>query len=238
MTWQDTLLNEFALTSAEGPWYTDFLVNVQQDYPNIGLKSVPWGDGTSCPLLFSLKDALIDHFNERFKYREIGAETETRWQYTVDRVFDNIKRRYEFALTLYDANDITVLGKQYYEELHRVIGIGQSSSDTGSYSDSKTGKDTTTDVMKDTPIQALDSNNNYASAIAENEIAYASGGFGSNSRATSRRTDSGEDTTRERHDLDGTILEAIDKAMNDFIDLIDMFVDEFEICFINTLGRI
>ena len=238
MNFLDMLMDEFGITDAEGPWYTDFLHNVQDDYPNIGLKSVPWGDGTDCPKLYAIKDVLIAHFNERYKYREIGSETETRWQYTVDRVFDNIKRRYEFALGLYDDNDISELGKLYFEKLHREIGIGQSSTDTSSYSDSKTGADTTTTTYKDTPIQALDSNNNYASAINDNKIEYASGGFGSNNRSTSKRTDSGEDTTIEKHEIDTTLLKTIDEAIKDFIDLIDAFVDEFEICFINTLGRI
>ena len=233
----DLFENEFTNVPGEGPFYTSYLYQVQEDFPNIGLKSCPWNQ-TETPKLYAVKDTLIEHFNFIYRFREIGSETEERWQYTVDRVFDNIKRKYEFAFNIFEDNDLEVLGKQYSETIHRT-SVGNT-SDTGqsTYADSKTGSDSTTSKINDRPVQALSENGEYASAITKDTVAYGSGANGIHNSSGTKNVQGVEDVAVTRNDKDEAILKLVDDAMDDFIDLIDKFVDEFHVCFMSTLGRI
>lgn len=236
----DMLENEFAVTSQEGPFYTDFLINVQEDYPNIGLKSCPWGteETTDIPKLYAIKDVLIEHFNFVYKFREIGAETESRWQYTVDRVFDNIKRKYEYALDQYESNLIKKLGNEFSETITRDGQYHTENASEGGNTSAKTGSDTNKNVFNDTPIQALIDENNYASAITSNEIEYGNTVQNDSSSESESSSTVDEDITRTRVDKDKSILELVNDNIDNFRDLIDNFVNEFHVCFISTLGRI
>ena len=235
--WEDMLKDEFKLTAQEGPFYSDYLINVQSTYPNAGLKSCPWNESET-PKLYELKDVLIEHFDFIYRYREIGAETEERWQYTVDRIFDNIKRRYEFALNQYDENEIEKIGKYYKSTIHRdstTESEGSSSSEgnsTGSRSDTSKSK------FNDTPIQALMDSANYASSINDDTLDSESENNSTSESADTRSTTIEDDLTREYNEAPKSIMESVNDSIKYFRDLIDDFVDEFHVCFISTLGRI
>ena len=231
------LLSEFAVTEQEGPFYTDFLVNVQDDFPNAGLGACVWSE-TETPRLYALKDVLVEHFNFIYKYREIGAETEERWQYTIDRVFDNVKRRYEFALGQYDLNDISKIGKYFTETIHRdaTTNIDGSTENEGSYSGSSS--DTSKSTVNDTPIQALMDNANYASAITDGESSGESESTSNSTTTENKDTTIEDDITRTYNESPKSIMESVNDSIKYFRDLIDDFVDEFHVCFISTLGRI
>ena len=237
MTDLESIMDEYAESIAEGPFYTDYLINVQEDYPNIGLASVPWNQ-TETPKLFALKDTFIEHFNFIYKYREIGAETESRWQYTVDRVFDNIKRKYEFALNQYDLNDIAKIGKYFTETIHRdaTTNIDGNTENEGSYSGSSS--DTSKSTVNDTPIQALMDNANYASAINDGESSGESESTTNSTTTENRDTTIEDDITRTYNESPKSIMESVNDSIKYFRELIDDFVDEFHVCFISTLGRI
>lgn len=237
MSWQDYLDSEYAISPLEGPFYTDFLVNVQEDYPNIGLASCDWSN-TETPKLYIIKDILIEHFNFIYKYREIGAETESRWQYTVKRVFENIKRLYEHALSIYNDNDIKHLGIMYHDS---TSVLGTSANEGWTRDDStttKTGTDTVKNTYNDTPVQALISSNNYASAINDNETIY--GTTNTNGSEGSHRNDStfNNTITKDGYNADKSNIEMANENIKYFRDLIDDFVNEFGVCFISTLGRV
>ena len=185
-----------------------------------------------------IKDILIEHFNFVYKLREIGSETEERWQYTVDRVFDNIKRRYEFALGQYDDNDIKVLGKKYIETIHREAESESSSEGSGEHSSSDTSEEIAKNKFNDTPIQPLMETYDYASAITDNEVTAGRESSVSNSSTDHKESVVEEDITRTHTDFDKHIIDLINDSIDKFRDLVDDFVDEFKVCFINTLGRI
>lgn len=235
-SWEDMLKDEFALSIQEGPFYTDYLMNIQEDRPNAGLGACPWDNST--PRLYEIKNILIEHFNFIYKLREIGAETEERWQYTVDRVFDNIKRKYEFALGQYELNDISKIGKYFSETVHRdgTRNIDSNTTNEGTYTGS--GTDTSKTTVNDTPIQALMETANYASAITDGETSSESENSSTNNTTENRDTTIEDDITRERSEAPKSIMESVNDSIKYFRDLIDDFVDEFHVCFISTLGRI
>ena len=237
MTDWESIMDEYAESINEGPFYTDYLINVQEDYPNIGLASVPWNQ-TETPKLYALKDTMIEHFNFIYKYREIGAETETRWQYTVDRVFDNVKRKYEFALSQYDLNDIAKIGKGFVEEIETEGTTESTTEATSENTSTDSGRDVTKNQFNDTPIQPLIASENYATSITDAYVDYGKEVSSEGSRSDSRDTSHSGSLTRTRTEKDKSELELVNDSIKYFRDLIDDFVDEFHVCFISTLGRI
>ena len=238
MTIFDNLLeNEFTNVPGEGPFYTSYLYQVQEDFPNIGLKSCPWNE-TETPKLYILKDTLIEHFNFIYRFREIGSETEERWQYTIDRVFDNIKRRYEFALNLYDDNTISAIGKVYTESVTRHGESSASDSGSSSYSSEDSGSDNHQNVFNDRPVQQLTLNGPYASAVTDDYMNYGKKNEGENSSESSKESEMDETVNLTHTDKDASTVELVNDVIDKFRDLIDDFVDEFHVCFISTLGRI
>ena len=237
MTDWESIMDEYAESVAEGPFYTDYLINVQEDYPNIGLASVPWNQ-TETPKLYALKDIFIEHFNFIYKYREIGAETESRWQYTVDRVFDNVKRKYEFALSQYDLNDIAKIGKGFVEEIETEGTTESTTEATSENTSTDSGRDVTKNQFNDTPIQPLIASENYATYITDAYVDYGKEVSSEGSRSDSRDTSHSGSLTRTRTEKDKSDLELVNDSIKYFRDLIDDFVDEFHVCFISTLGRI
>lgn len=234
---EDLLENEFTNVPGEGPFYTSYLYQVQEDFPNIGLKSCPWNE-TETPKLYILKDTLIEHFNFIYRFREIGSETEERWQYTIDRVFDNIKRRYEFALNLYDENTISAIGKVYTESVVRHGESSASDSGSSSYSSEDSGSDNHQNVFQDRPVQQLTLNGPYASAVTDDYMNYGKKNEGENSSESSKESEMDETVDLTHTDKDASTVELVNDVIDKFRDLIDDFVDEFHVCFISTLGRI
>lgn len=234
--WNKMLEDEFKLTMQEGPFYSDYLINVQQTYPNAGLGKCPWSNAT--PRLYAIQDVLIEHFNFIYRYREIGAETEERWQYTVDRVFDNIKRKYEFALMQYDENEIEKVGKYYKSTIHRDSTTESQGSNSREGSSESSSTDTANSKFNDTPITPLMDNANYASSITDDSVENETSESSSSESSDTRNTTIEDDITREYNEAPKSIMESVNESIKYFRDLIDDFVDEFNICFISTLGRI
>lgn len=234
---EEMLDNEFGIEIGEGPFYTSYLVDVQEDYPNIGLKSCPW-NSVETPKLYLLKDELIEHFNFIYKYREIGSETEERWQYTVDRIFDNIKRKYEFALTMYDDNLIMAVGKTYSEQINRNTNNTSVSTSSSEYADNRTGTNTAKNKVNDRPIQSLIETGEYASLITDDTVDFDNDSTGTTENEGNNTFTGSDIIIRTRSDKDASTIELVNDIIDKFRDLIDMFVDEFNKCFMSTLGRI
>lgn len=240
-TYGDKMTNWYSflkLMDGEGPFYTDFLSNVQEDFPNAGLASAPWGDGTDIPKLYALKDVLIEHFNLVYKYREIGSETESRWQWTIDKTFDNIKRRYELALEIYDDNEITKIGRFYKEIINREANLDETGENSGSSESSSSSTDNTKNTFNDTPIEELISTGNYASSITDIDNDATSNSESSTSTTKSLDRDITEEIIRTKYEDDMSMIESANRTIREYMDIIDEFVNEFKYCFISTLGRI
>ncbi len=86
-------------------YITERLCDIWKLYPNAGLSSVRWTE--DCPNLFENKDMLIDLFETKFAFREIGNETVDVWQWYINRKFDEIKLKYEKMFAFEKENDIS-----------------------------------------------------------------------------------------------------------------------------------
>ena len=219
-------MDEFYL-SGEGPFYTDYLYKVQEDYPNAGLQTS--FDNLSetekldtLKYLYNHKDEIISQFNLTYKYHEIGSETEDKWQYTVDKLFTQIKREFNRYFMLYETAQIDELGKKYTES-----GSSNTLKDGSSFSSGTTNNK---NVFKDTPITPLMENADYATNITEDD------GNNENESESSEEIDNQYSLTRE--DKDKQNIELLQKNMDVWFDLITEFVDRFKICFMDELTRV
>lgn len=210
------------IIAGESPFYTDFLYHVQEDYPNAGIKAVLVGltptEQSELSYLYAHSSQIIEHFNIKYKYREIGSETESRWQYEISKIFDNVKRVYNRWFMLYETNNVNLLAKELTETFSR---SGSSSAESSSES-SGTGKS----VFQDTPVQALVSTGNYATNITDDTSSSESSG--------TNGTEFSEEYTKTKSDKDKTNLELINKNVAIWNDLIDRFVSEFDVCFMDV----
>lgn len=126
----------------EGPYYTDYLSDLQEVNPTIGLISVEWLEDTYT-YLAKHKDRLITRFNREYAYREIGQETETRWQIVLQSRFDEVAEHFDHMYKVYELNDVDELGTGYKisDTLKRTTNGSLNSSNNR----------TATSKFKDTP---------------------------------------------------------------------------------------
>lgn len=219
-------VNDYYL-SGERPFYTDYLYKVQEDYPNAGLQTSfdnlsEAEKLTTLKYLYNHKDEIIEQFNLTYKYHEIGSETEEKWQYTVDKLFTQIKREFNRYFMLYETERIDELGKKYTESGNSTTMKDGSSSSSGSNSNKN--------VFKDTPITPLMENADYATNITEDD------GNSENQSESSEEIDNQYSVTRE--DKDRQNIELVQKNMDAWFDIITEFVDRFKICFMDELTRV
>lgn len=226
MNFQDYWQSGEYYLAGEGPFYTDYLVDVQKDYPGAGLKVTIDNLSTSqiaeIPRLYSHSSQLIELFDLKFKYYEIGSETEDRWQHQIDKKFAEIKRRYEHWFTLYETNNIDTLGKI----------LTESYSESGTHNNTTSGSSSNTDksTFQDTPIQELMANKHYATNITDD--------VGTSERSG---TDDGEYTRqyqKNKNDKDKATLELVEDNIRIWNDLINRFVDEFMNCFMDEITKV
>ena len=219
-------VNDYYL-SGERPFYTDYLYKVQEDYPNAGLQTSfdnlsEAEKLTTLTYLYSHKDEIISQFNLTYKYHEIGSETEEKWQYTVDKLFTQIKREFNRYFMLYETGRIDELGKKYTESGNSTTNKEGSSSSSGSNSNKN--------VFKDTPITPLMENADYATNITEDD------GESENESESSEEIANQYIVTRE--DKDKQNIELVQKNMDAWFDIITEFVDRFKVCFMDELTRV
>ena len=213
--------------SGERPFYTDYLYKVQEDYPNAGLKTSfdnlsETEKTTTLTYLYNHADEIISQFNLTYKFHEIGSETEEKWQYTVDKLFTQIKREFNRYFMLYETGHIDELGKKYTESGNSTTNKEGSSSSSGSNSNKN--------VFKDTPITPLMENADYATNITEDD--------GSSETESESSEEIANQYIVTREDKDRQNIELVQKNMDAWFDIITEFVDRFKICFMDELTRV
>ena len=213
--------------SGERPFYTDYLYKVQEDYPNAGLKTSfdnlsETEKTTTLTYLYNHADEIISQFNLTYKFHEIGSETEEKWQYTVDKLFTQIKREFNRYFMLYETGRIDELGKKYTESGNSTTNKEGSSSSSGSNSNKN--------VFKDTPITPLMENADYATNITEDD--------GSSETESESSEEIANQYIVTREDKDRQNIELVQKNMDAWFDIITEFVDRFKICFMDELTRV
>lgn len=213
--------------SGERPFYTDYLYKVQEDYPNAGLQTsfdnLSETEKTdTLAYLYNHADEIISQFNLTYKFHEIGSETEEKWQYTVDKLFTQIKREFNRYFMLYETGRIDELGKKYTESGNSTTNKEGSSSSFGSNSNKN--------VFKDTPITPLMENADYATNITEDD--------GSSETESESSEEIANQYIVTREDKDRQNIELVQKNMDTWFDIITEFVDRFKICFMDELTRV
>jgi hypothetical protein len=130
----------------EGPFFTEYLADIQASYtpvvddsttpPTItyriesdfGLERLTWPMSGH---VFNHKTALISRFNERYAWREIGAETRERFLHNLQVKFNGMLFHYEHRFALYDDNAAKL--KEYSEIIDRETGNTDKFLDTPGY---------------------------------------------------------------------------------------------------------
>lgn len=119
----------------EGPFFTDYLIHVQEIYPNTGLHECDWNE-TLYPKLAEHKSRLIQRFNRTFAFREIGQETVTRFQFELQNRFDEIAEHYDHAYKVTSENNVDIIGLGYTldENYNRQITTTNSTEESNTLS--------------------------------------------------------------------------------------------------------
>lgn len=186
----------------EGPFFTEYLADIQasstpvvddsttpptityRSESDFGLERLTW---PASGHVLAHKTALVSRFNERYAWREIGAETRERFLHILQVKFNGMLFHYEHRFGLYDDNAAKL--KEYSEIIDR---------ETGS-----------TDKYLDTPGRNVTIGDNYLTNV---------------------RKITGTDKIT---DPKGTVVEAMNRLMDELRDLEEEFVDEFGECFIS-----
>lgn len=204
----------------EQPYFTDMLYNVRLYFNTAGLDS-PTVDWNSWDNLKLHKDRLIKRFNSEYQFREIGAETVTRWQKQVNNTFDAIAPFFDHAYKLYSDPLINLdeMGIGYTDtENHDVSITANSTSGSGT---------TTTSKFKDTPTNKNTVINNPTSENLDNTQT-------DNVSDSTNRNSGTSSVTRVQHD-EHTIKE-VSMIIDKYRKLDEEFIHEFNKHFIGIIS--
>lgn len=201
----------------EGPFYTDYLWSAQEKR-DVGLEYIDWKE-TKFTYLADHKNDIIELFNTNFKYRELGAETEMRFQDMLQARFNEVADKYNHAYKVTEENDVDKLGTGYTFEEKR----------TRHYEDSaeSSGTENVDNKFKDTPSNNQSTLNNPTNQTLDNT---ESSGNGSSTED--------EDVTvnQEKTQHDKEMVVELSELIDRYRQLDIEFVKQFEPCFIGLIG--
>lgn len=134
----------------EGPFFTDYLHSAQED-GEVGIEYIDWNE-TEYTYLAENKSKLIAMFNQEFAYRELGSETEERFQHMLQNKYNMIADKYNHAYKVVDEIDIDTLGTgyKYTENRSRILDTTADSN----------GTENRDNKFKDTPSSGTSTLNN------------------------------------------------------------------------------
>lgn len=168
---------------------------------------------TDCPLVSSRMDSLKIRFDERYANRMLNAETLERWQVRLQNRFDEKVHVYERAYKLY---------QQYEQDMLDDVVQGEKVTVTGTTQQGGSDSSTVEARNIDTPDEAINADENYASSLSKNQGTTQYG-----------RTDTVNSTTT-RIVTGQALVEGINNAIYSWRDLDTEFVKEFENNFLNV----
>lgn len=200
----------------EGPFYTDYLY-LAKEVRDVGLEFIDW-ESTKYDKLYEHYDDIITYFNSIYRYRELGAETETRFQDILQQRYYEIADRYNHAFKVMEENDIDQLGTGYsYKELrHRTIDTEGTSSGT----ESRDNK------YKDTPASSTSTLNNPTEQTLDDR---------ENSSTAETQETLDDEITRDNTKHDDPLVVELNYLIDRYKQLEIEFVMSFEQCFIGLL---
>lgn len=199
----------------EGPFYTMYYYQFKESRPELGIDKCTWN--ASYTHLLPHKDELVSLFEQHYKYREIGQETETRFQDFLQKMLDEVSEDFNHRFEIYETVDVDELGTGYTEteNFDRTINVDEEAS-TSSNANSK---------FKDTPTSVAGINN----PTTETDDTGSSSGTNSRDQ-TEEYTRNHEKTVHDDHMIDEA------NRLIDRYRVIKMeFIYAFESCFIQLL---
>lgn len=201
----------------EGPFYTDYLWSAQEKR-DVGLEYIDWKE-TKFTYLADHKDDIIELFNTNFKYRELGAETEMRFQDMLQARFNEVADKYNHAYKVTEENDVDKLGTGYTFEEKR----------TRHYEDSaeSSGTEDVDNKFKDTPSNNQSTLNNPTNQTLDNTQTSGNG---------SSTEDEDVTVNQEKTQHDKEMVVELSELIDRYRQLDIEFVKQFEPCFIGLIG--
>lgn len=182
-----------------------------------------------CVRLAEAMPRAVEMFNERFALRMINKETLETWQIGIQSKFDTIAYRYERALALYADNA---------EEMSNVLEKKTTERDatsTNSGSDSTTygRKDTFAGMVRnvDTPDSRINASDDYADSLVKNDNSNTASGTDTLTHGLKNTI---KDTVTETREPEGGIVQATNRSIDEWRDIVAEFVREFENNFLNV----
>lgn len=198
----------------EGPFYTDYLYLAQMERPSsIGIAYINW-DETTYTYLAKHKADIVTKFNQHFKYRELGSETEFRFQDMLQTRFYQIADKFNHAYKVTEENDVDRLGTGYTFDEVRARMI--ESEGTAS------GNETRDSKYKDTPSNSNSTINNPTNQNIDDR---------ENSSTASSQEKQDDSVHQEKVQHDKEMVVELSELIDKYRQLDIEFVMEFETCF-------
>ncbi len=196
----------------EGPFYTDYLSNLQEEGEKVGLEYVNWGNYQYLNLK---KTDLIKRFNNEYAYREIGQETTNRFQFFLQNRYDEVAEHYDHMYKVFAENNVDIVGTGYdYEE---ILNQDKTSRDEGTVTDKNDNR------FEDTPSTLESTINNPTNRTTD------TGESKSNSSGTAHNEYL---KNIKRTDHKDTMIDEVNSLADKYRSIDNEFIKEFENMFI------
>ena len=218
MMFDYNIIEDYKLPApGEGPFYTDYLWSAQEKR-DVGLEYIDWKE-TKFTYLADHKDDIIELFNTNFKYRELGAETEMRFQDMLQSRFNEVADKFNHAYKVTEENDVDKLGTGYtfHEERTRHYEDSAESS----------GTENVDNKFKDTPSNNQSTLNNPTNQTLDNTQTSGNG---------SSTEDEDVTVNQEKIQHDKEMVVELSELIDKYRQLDIEFVKQFEPCFIGLIG--
>lgn len=214
---EEVFANPKVPVKGEGPFFTDYLWKAQTQV-DVGIEFINWNE-TKYPKLAEHKEDIISIFNTHYKYRELGAETESRFNDNLQARFNEIADKYNHAYKVTEENDVDRLGTGYtFDELRK-----RNIESEGTAS----GNETRDSKYKDTPSSSTSTINNPTNQNIDNRD--------NSSTATTKEAQTDE-VHQEKIQHDKEMVVELSELIDKYRQLDIEFIYQFENCFIGIFG--
>lgn len=215
MTMYDILKDYNIPMPGEGPQYTMYYYQYKENKPEWSFGNLTWDN--KYQYLIPQKDNLVAMFEDYYKFREIGQETEMRFHAFLQRRLNEISEDFNHRFKIYGSVDVDELGTGYTEteEYDHTKNTDSEASATGSQNSK----------FKDTPTSVAGINNPTTETDNTNE----------DSGTSSEDMTEHYTRTHDKTVHDDTMIAEANSLMTNYRVISMEFVRAFEPCFIQLL---
>lgn len=201
----------------EGPFFTDYLYLAQEKNPTLGLMSVDW-DETTYTYLAKRKAKLIARFNREYAFRELGQETELRWQTVLQSRFDEVADHFNHMYKVFEENDVDILGTGY----KITDSFKRTTADSLNTTDNRTGNS----KFKDTPGSSASVLNNPTTETQDTTT---------DTYASNRDGEQKDERETNKTIHNDTMIDELNKLTDKYKSVDNEFIKSFENMFIGII---